>query len=303
MENLQDQPGGVWKFLKDLKAQEPTKTKRSPLSFPRVEGLLRGRTVFLVGNSPSLKKIPSLWEELSRPGVITMALNRVTDQITPTFWLCGDGEFTTQWGNTLPGEGVDPKKTVRVLHSGAGAALKMGEPWVPFQVHLRDKGWGRHLDKIYHYPTSDLQALQILHGVMKASIIFLVGIDHNYHAKETHGMELTGMDQAKHDSLIDFKQDDDGPFMAMINQGYRRAMDEVRRSTRPIYTCSPVEGTVVRKHLPYMIFETAMGMALLNVTNHPDLDELRHWRPYGEKYKVVYGHESVKKLDNPEEKR
>ena len=304
MENIQKQPGGLSKFLQDLKDKEQTTTKttRSPLSFPRVEGLLRGRTVFLVGNSPSLLQMPSLWESLSQPGIITLALNRVTDQFDPTFWLCGDEGFTTQWGNTLPGDGVDPNKTVRILHSSAGAALKMGEPWVPFQVHLRDKGWGRHLNEIYHYPTSDLQALQILHGVMKASMVFLVGVDHDYHTEESHGMEITGMDLEKHEALLDFKQDDAGPFMAMINTGYRKALDEMRRSTRPIYTCSPVEGTVVRAHIPYMPFGEAITAATTDATEWAqplkfpfDLDELRHWRPYGAKYKVVYGteHERV----------
>jgi hypothetical protein len=239
--------------------------------YPDLRGAMDCKHVFIIGNSPSIGMIPDCLQLLSDPRLITVAINRALVWMEPWAYWAGDGHGMPGGPLIPPGRWKTFKGPRFWYEYGAREHLPADGCYVPFcadsdapDFQLQD------LAKLYQYTTSDTHAVQAFFGIMYAEAVYLVGIDQSVVDGRGHHAYLSEDDRTAGELETTARwRGGDELSPALILHAYRvfqrqnrTAGVSTRGSRRGLWTCSPVEGTVVRQHLPFMPLEEAIERAL-----------------------------------------
>lgn len=262
------------------------------LDWPNLIGRLKGRHVFLIGNSPSLKKLPNTWaESLSDPRLFTCAINRAIMWMTPRFWWVADSEtiFDRDYkdyhknpdgcqGGNVPKSYDENFDGVRLWWERLCRRTR--------RKHFIPWGWGferyfcqtSRLDNLRKYPESDLLSIQVFMGIMQARRIIFAGVDHAVVDGETHYEIVDERDRKKQEGNRKIRFEEGEPQYGFVRQGLMRMKFHAQNCGAEIVTVSPVEGTIVRDLFPYMPLEKAIEDALKNYEElgPDDLEDLKN---------------------------
>lgn len=251
--------------------------------FPDVRGLLTDMAIVIIGNSPSMNMLDDPWTQLARPGLITVGINRVLNDMVPTIiWMADSGFIKNQYvRRTLISNFMGPR-FFSWKHCG-----RTWKHYVPFEVRDRPKpGQPRarevetqSLKRLNCLGKSDLQALQVFHGIMGAKATYLVGVDHQRVDGRAHYGYAHRQDEDMWEGK-DVKNDLIETSTEWVHGGYEIFADWLRTHRRPVFTMSPVEDTIVRKFLPYVPFERGLDQVeALNHGSRVDWKRLVGWEP------------------------
>lgn len=164
-----------------------------------IRGALKGWPVMLVGTSPSLDETgpgaPKIYRLLEDENLITAAINGALNLFEPDYWIAIDSKVAVGSRHDPPEVPHDRNREyggIRIFSSATMLGKDLGVEFMPVAFNGAVNGFEKaspgHLSK---YGTSDCYLLQLFGGIMGASPIFLVGIDHNpgEHGK-THAADL-----------------------------------------------------------------------------------------------------------------
>lgn len=266
-----------------------------PVRFPNLIGRLRGRHVFLIGNSPSLKQLPENWaDRLSDPRLFTVGINRAIMWMKPRFWWVSDEDMihdrdyrsyhADEDGGIVPKKYDDMFDGVRIWWEPI-AKFTTRSNFVPWN-------WGffqyccqtADMSNLHKYPESDLFALQAFMGIMVAKRVVLVGIDHATVDGETHYELTCDKDRKKQEYNEDERFSEDKAQHNFLKDGYSRLSMHAKSLGHEIFTVSPVEGTLVRQYVQHRDLNTCIMDAIDNyvMLGEDDLVDMKNWRAFDE---------------------
>lgn len=229
-----------------------------------LEGMYRGGTCFLIGGGPSLAKIDQ--QQMTKPGVLTFAMNNSVKVIRPNMWTCVDdpsrflysiwkdpkimkfvpmAHFTKELWDSTNRFGVDNwKKAPELVHACPNVwGYRRNEKFAAHRFLTENTiNWGCHKD-FGGCRSVMLAAFRIIYllGIRR---LFLVGVDLNMSADQGGYAFAEGRSKGAINN-------NNATYARMIKEYFPTLKPHFDKAGFQVFNCNPDSALKVFPHVPY----------------------------------------------------